>query len=322
MHNFRGFPRSMYALAGALACSAAFAQGNYPTKPIRMILPYATGGSASALAHAIAEDMQATLGQPVIVESRPGANSMTGAEIVAQAPNDGYTLLYLGWPTISTNLVVYKNVRYKLEDFQPITTIFRSPVALTVKKDFPASNLKELFDYARKQGGLSYGTSGAGSSPHLLLTRLSQATGVKFEHVPYKGEAPAVTDVLGGHLPMFAGSIATPAQQIRAGALKVLAVSSPDRLGAFPDVPTFRETGFAEHVFTYWHGFAAPAGVPRPILNRVHTAIVHAMSSKAVNTVLGPDQIITTMSPEDLLGLIRKDIATWGPVIRANNLTE
>jgi tripartite-type tricarboxylate transporter receptor subunit TctC len=312
----------------ALLCAAcgtgtpSQAQDGYPSRPIRLVLPYAVGGSADTLARALAEQMRASLGQPVVVDSRPGANSMLGAELVAQAPKDGYTLLYLGWPTISTNLVTYKDVRYRLEDFQPITTFYRSPVSLTVRKDLPVHNLKELIEHARRQGGLNFGTSGAGSSPHLLMERLKQATGVAFQHVPYKGEGPAVQDVLGGHLPVFAGSIATPLQHVRSGALKVVATSLPERLPAFPEVGTFREAGFAEHVFTYWHGIAAPAGTPRPVIDKVHAAVVAAMASRAVRNVLGPDQIPTLLSPEAFTALIRKDIETWAPVIRANNLVE
>ncbi|HSV84489.1 MAG TPA: tripartite tricarboxylate transporter substrate binding protein [Ramlibacter sp.] len=319
--NRRRAASSLAAFAAAAAMPRAFAQAAWPARPIRIILPYAVGGSADALARAIAEHLR-TLGQPVVVESRPGANSMLGAELVAKAPADGYTLLYLGWPTISTNLVTFKDVRYKLADFQPITTIFRSPVSLTVRKDFPANNLKELLDHARRRGSLPYGTSGPGSSPHLLMEKLKAATGIQFEHVPYKGEGPAVLDVLAGHLPLFAGSIATPQQHVRSGALKVLAVSSPERLATFPEVGTFREAGFGEHVFTYWHGFAAPAGTPRPIIDRLHGAIVAAMTTPAVRNVLGPDQIPTTQSPEEFTALIRKDIDTWGPVIRAARLVE
>ncbi len=314
---------SLAALASSpLVLPLALAQDVYPSKPIRIILPYTGGGSADGLARAFADQLRASFGQPVIVESRPGANSMLGAELVAKSPNDGYTLLYVGWPTIGTNVAVYKDIRYKLDDFQPITTIFRSPVSLTVRKDFPANNLAELIAHIRKQGRMSYGTAGAGSSPHLLLERMKQALGVVLEHVPYKGEGPAVLDVLGGHLPMFAGSIATPVQHIRSGALKVIATSADERLAAFPEVQTFKEAGFADQVFTYWHGFAAPAGTPRPIIDKLHAAIVAAISTPQVRAAIGPDQIATTMSPEAFTALIRKDVATWAPVIRANNLTE
>jgi tripartite-type tricarboxylate transporter receptor subunit TctC len=305
-----------------LTGNAARAQDKYPSKPIRLVLPYTSGGSADALARALAEQLQLKLGQTVIVDSRPGANSMLGANIVARAPHDGYTLLYVGWPTISTNLVVYKNVSYKLEDFAPITTLFRSPIGLTVKKDLPVSNLKELIDYARKQGSLAYGTSGIGSSPHLLMERLKQTTGANFQHVPYKGEGPGVIDVMGGHLPVFAGGLTTPSQQISAGTLKIIAVSSADRLPAFPDVPTFREAGFPQQVFTFWHGIAAPAGTPRAIIDTLHDTIAVAMSSQGVRTVLGADQIPTINTPEQFSALIRQDIETWGPVIRASNLVE
>jgi tripartite-type tricarboxylate transporter receptor subunit TctC len=298
------------------------AQDVWPSKPVRIVLPYTGGGSADALARAFAEQFKTTFGQSFIVESKPGANSMLGAELVAKSAGDGYTLLYVGWPTIGTNLVVYKDIRYKLEDFQPITSIFRSPVSLTVRKDFPANNLKELFDHIRKAGRLSYGTSGAGSSPHLLFERIKQVTSLPLDHVPYKGEGPAVLDVLGGHLPLFAGSIATPLQHIRSGALKVIATSAEERLPAFPEVQTFKEAGLPDQSFTYWHGFAAPAATPRAIVDKLHAAIVAAIGSAAVRNALGPDQIPTTMSPEAFTALIRRDIASWAPVIRANNLTE
>jgi tripartite-type tricarboxylate transporter receptor subunit TctC len=314
--------RAVASLAAFAAAPAVRAQAAWPSRPIRLVLPYTVGGSADALARAIADHLRASLGQPVVVESRPGANSMMGAELVAKSPNDGYTLLYLGWPTIGTNLVTYKDVKYKLEDFQPLTTIFRSPVSLTVRKDSPVTDLKGLIELAKKQGRFSYGTSGAGSSPHLLMEKLKAATGAQFEHVPYKGEGPAVLDVLGGHLPLFAGSIATPAQHVRSGALRVIATSAPERLANFPDVTTFKEAGFAEHVFTYWHGFAVPAGTPRAIVDRLHAAIVAAMATAPVRNALGPDQIPTTLSPEQFTALIKRDIETWAPVIRANNLTE
>lgn len=309
------------ALAGAALLPAPDARAQeFPAKPIRIILPYSVGGSADALARAIASQMQGRLGQPVIVESRPGANSMLGAELVARAPADGYTLLYLGWPTITLNPVVHPDARFKLEDFQPLTTTFRSPIGLTVKADFPANTLPEMLEYARSQGGLSFGTSGPGSSPHMLLTRLGQLAGVSFNHVPYKGEGPAVLDVMGGHLPMFAGGIATPEQHIRAGTLKVLAISHDERLPAFPDIPTFKESGFPDEVFTFWHGFALPAGTPAPIVEKLHAAIAAAMESEPVRNVLGPDQIPTVLTPEDFKALMQEDIATWTPVIRQLDL--
>jgi len=310
------------ALCALVLAPGALAQDAYPSKPIRFVLPYTTGGGSDRLTRAVADEMGKRLGQPVLVDSRPGANTMIAAEIVARARNDGYTLLYLGWTTITTNLVTYKNITYKLEDFQPITTLYRSPLNIVVRKDFPASTLKELIEYARSKGSLAYGTAGAGSSPNLMVARLSRTTGVRFEHVPYKGEAPAVLDVVGGHLPMFAGSLSNSAQHIRAGNLKVIVTSSGERLPSYPDVATIREAGFEDQVFTYWHGVAAPAGTPRAIIDKLHAAIVAAMALKRVRDVLEGDQIPTTISPEAFTELIRRDISTWGPVIRANNLVQ
>jgi tripartite-type tricarboxylate transporter receptor subunit TctC len=305
----------MALCALAFAQPAALAQEPYPSKPIRFVFPYAPGGEADALARAVADELRERLGQSVIVDNRPGANTMIAAEIAARAPNDGHTLLYLAWTTITTNFLMYKNISYKLEDFQPITTFYRAPLGLAVRKDFPASNLKELLEYARNKGSLAYG-----SSPNLLVARLAKATGVKFEHVAYKGDAPAVQDLIGGHLPLFAGALNTAAQHIGAGTLKVIVHSSAERLRAYPDIPTLRDAGFEDQVFTYWHGVAAPAGTPRAIVDKLHAGFVAAMDSRRVRAVVTPFQIVGTLSPEAFAELIRRDIATWGPVIRSMNL--
>jgi tripartite-type tricarboxylate transporter receptor subunit TctC len=306
-------------LASIVSTVPAIAQDAYPSRPIRFVLPYAVGGAADALARAIAEELRERLGQTVIVDSRPGANSMLGAELVARSAPDGYTILYLGWPTISTNLVMFKKVTYKLEDFQPITTFYRTPVGITVRKDLPVANLKELIEYAKSKGSLAFGTSGIGSSPHMLLERINRLQGTKFEHVAYRGEAPAVADVLGGHIPVFAGSVATPGEHIKNGALKLISVSSAERLTAFPDVPTFKEQGI-DIDFSFWHGIAAPAGTPKPVVDKLHAAIVAALGTQRVKNVLTPDQVVATLSPEAFTDLIKRDIATWGPIIRDANL--
>jgi tripartite-type tricarboxylate transporter receptor subunit TctC len=311
--------RMLISLALVLAATGVQAQDAYPSRPIRFVLPYAVGGAADALARAIAEELRKRFGQTVIVDSRPGANSMLGAEMVARSAPDGYTLLYLGWSTISTNLVMFRKVTYKLEDFQPITTFYRTPVGITVAKDLPVSNLKELIEYARSKGSLSFGTSGIGSSPHMLLERINRLQGTKFEHVAYRGEAPAVADVLGGHIPVFAGSVATPGEHIKNGALKLISVSSAERLSAFPNVPTFKEQGI-DITFSFWHGIAAPAGTPKPLIDKLHAAIVAALGTQRVKNILTPDQVVATMSPEAFTALIKEDIATWGPIIRDTNL--
>ena len=309
-----------------LCCAAGFAAvaraQDYPTKPIRMVFPYASGGEADAFARAVAEEVRDRLGQPVIVDSRPGANTAIAAEIVSRSLNDGYTLLYSAWSTLTTNFVMYPKLPYRLEDFEPISTFYRAPLGIAVRKDFPASSLKDLIAYARNKGSVAYGTSGAGSSGNLMLARLARATGVKFEHVAYKGDAPVVQDVLGGHLPMFAGALNTAAQHVAAGTLKVIAHSSGERLPAYPDIATFRDAGFEDQVFNYWHGLAAPAGTPRAIVDRLNSAVAGAADSKRVRSVMTPFQTVSTTSPEAFGELIRRDIATWGPVIRELNLVQ
>ncbi|MFT8244943.1 Bug family tripartite tricarboxylate transporter substrate binding protein [Roseomonas sp. BN140053] len=308
-------------LFGALGSADARAQaGPYPSRPIRLVLPYATGGAADALARAVGEHLREQLGQPVVVDSRPGANSQLGAELVARAPKDGYTLLYVGWPTISINTVLNRNPPYRPEDFQPITPLFRTPTALAVKPDSAIRDFDGVVAAARAAGSLAYGTTGIGSSSHLLMARQGERAGVTLQNVPYRGEAPIMTDVIAGHLPLYVGSVSTALEQHRAGTLRIIGTTAPERLPVLPDVSTFREQGHGEMVFTYWHGVVAPAGVPAPVLAALHAGFTSAMRAPGVLARLSPDFTPFTLEPDAFAALIRDDIATWEPVIRANRM--
>jgi tripartite-type tricarboxylate transporter receptor subunit TctC len=311
--------RVMLGAALSALASPALAQGGWPSRPIRLVLPYTPGGGADATARAVAEHLRGLLGQPVVVESRPGAGSMLGAELVARAPKDGYTLLYAGWPTVTLNVVMHRNPPYRTEDFAGISPFWRTPLSVAVHPSSPIRDFATMLAAARDRD-LAYGTSGVGASSHLLMERLKAGTGARFTHAPYRGEAPAATDVIGGHLPIYVGSAGTIMQQHRAGTLRIIATTAPERQPALPDVPTFREQGREDLVFTYWHGMLAPAGTPDEILDRLNAGVAAALADAAVRARLPEDTVPFPATRAEFDALIRRDVEEWAPIIRANGI--
>ena len=313
------------ALAAVLALCAghgALAQ-SYPAKPIHLVVPFAAGGITDILARALGQRLSESWGQQVVIENKPGANSQVGAEYVAKAAPDGYTLLVSADTTFAMNPHLYARLNYDpLRDFVAISGLGVSPQALVVNPAVPARTLGELVALAKqKPGEINYGTFGSGSSGHLNIELLTSLTGARFTAVHYKGAAPALTDVIGGHIQMIIVSIGLVAQPWQAGQLRVLGFGSSARLPQYPDVPTLAETLPGYHAAS-WYGLAAPAGTPREIVDKLSAETQHIFGEAAFREkFLAPNMIFSIAGPpEEFAARIRADYAKWGKVIKAANV--
>jgi tripartite-type tricarboxylate transporter receptor subunit TctC len=314
------------AIVGAGLGFAASAQPApaYPAKPIRLVVPFAPGGITDILARALGQRLAEAWGQQVVVENRPGANSQVGAEVVARAAPDGYTLMVSADTTFVMNPHLYGKVTYDaLADFVPVSGLGVSPQALVVHPGVPAADVSGLVGLARaKPGELNYGTFGIGSSGHLNIELLQSMTGTKFTAVHYKGAAPALTDVIGGHIQMMIVSIGLVTQPWQAGQLKVLGFGSTARIAQFPDVPTIAESGLAGYEAASWYGLVAPHGTPREIVDKLSAETQRIFGDATFREkFLAPNMIFSIAgSPEEFAARIRTDYVKWGKVIRDANV--
>ena len=319
----------------AVALGAVFAAGlgfaasaesvpSYPAKPIRLVVPFAPGGITDILARALGQRLAEAWGQQVVVENRPGANSQVGAEVVARAAPDGYTLMVSADTTFVMNPHLFGKVTYDaLGDFVPVSGLGISPQALVVHPGVPAVNVSGLVGLARtKPGELNYGTFGIGSSGHLNIELLQTMTGTKFTAVHYKGAAPALTDVIGGHIQMMIVSIGLVTQPWQAGQLKVLGFGSAARIAQFPDVPTIAESGLAGYEAASWYGLVAPHGTPREIVDKLSAETRRIFGDATFREkFLAPNMIFSIAgSPEQFAARIRTDYVKWGKVIKDANV--
>ncbi len=312
------------ALGVILWCiTAAAAAQSWPAKTVRIVVPFSPGGIADNSARTIADRLAAKLGQPVVVDNRPGAAGNIGAELVAKSAPDGYTLL-LGYDgTIVVNPHIYAKTGFDvLRDFAPITKLGDAGVIVVAHPSVPAKDLKELIALARaKPGSFSYGSAGTGSSAHLACEMLSQRTGTNLVHVPYKGGGQAIADVVGGQIPLACSAVAGSQQFMKTGRLKGLGLSSATRAAGAPDVPTFIESGLPGFVVDSWVGLLAPAGTPRPIVERLQAETAAVLQMPEVRerySVLGIDPVGN--KPEEFAAQIRADLARWAPVVKQANI--
>ena len=314
--------RCAAALIFAALCVAARAE-DFPARPIHMIVAFAPGGTADFTARVIADKMQALLSQPIAVENKPGANGAIGAEYVAKSEPDGYTLFFTTVGAVAINPTLRSDLPYDpLRDFAAVGKAAVNSTILVVNADMRVGSARELADLARrKPNSVTIGITGRGAISDLGRQLFEDAAGIKLQGVPYRGAAPAITDMLAGHLDGLFGDVPTVMAQVKAGKLKALAATSSERSDIFPDVPTFVEQGFADVVGDNWDAVLAPAGTPPSVLAKLNAALVAAVNDPGVRTRLhnaGTQPALCT--PEAFEKYLRAEIARWGKVIREKGI--
>src|SRR5581483_12300049 len=300
-----------------LASSGALAQ-SYPSRAVRIVVPFPPGGTSDILARTIGARLQEPLGQPVVIENRPGAGGNIAADAVAKSAPDGYTLL-MGTSSLAISKSLYKKLNYDLlTDFSPITQAVNYTNLLVVHPSTGFNSVADLLAAARaKPGTLVYGTAGNGTPPHMTGELFKAYTGVDITHVPYKGRAPALADLIAGQIPIMFDNVPPLLPHVRSGRIKAIAVTSLARIAVLPDVPTLHELGLKDFDAVGWNGLLAPAGTPRPIVNRVHDEVVRVLAIPEVRdglTSQGAD--IVGNSPDQFAAWIRAEVKKWAGVVQ------
>ena len=313
-----GAVRLLMLFAGACAATGAAAQP-YPVKPIRMISPYAPGGGSDTLARVLGQKLAETMGQSVVVDNRPGAAGSLGAELVARSTPDGYTLLVTPSAVLTINPHLHPRLRYDtFKDFAHITAATNSPYYLVVHPNIPAANVRELVAYAKANPGkVNYSSSGNGSSTHLAGVLFNNMAGVDILHVPYKGAAPAIIDLLAGNIMMRFSSVVPVLPHVRSGKLRGLAISSAKRYGPLPDTPTISESGLPGYVVESFYVVSAPAGTPRAVIAKLNQEIVARLKEPETGARMVADGAeVIGSTPEEVTRSLREDFARWARPVR------
>ncbi|MEQ1776071.1 MAG: tripartite tricarboxylate transporter substrate binding protein [Burkholderiales bacterium] len=313
MHSFKF---AVTLLATLLCADIAIAQ-SYPNRPIRIVVPYPPGGGTDVVARTLAQKMTEVMGQQVIVDNRAGANGIIGSDAVAKAAPDGYTVLI----TLATHVInpaLYAKLPYGPDDHAPVTVLAEYPFVITVHPSLPVKNTKELVAFAKSRPGqLTFASSGNGSGPHLGMELFKSMAGIDVVHVPYKGAGQAMSDLLSGQVPIFLNNFLAGAQMIKAGRLRALAVTSRNRSGAAPDVPTVSESGVPGYVVTGWYAMMVPATTPAPVLRALHDGTVKALKSKEVSGRLSNEAAdIVANTPQEFAAFLKSESEKWTAVIR------
>ena len=323
MKRFAAFLTLVLSTVGAQMFSLAAVGQTYPTKPIRLIVPFAAGGDIDPIARVLAEHLQSTWGQPALVEARPGAAGTIGSDFVAKSAPDGYTLLMCSAGPITISPSLYSTLPYTVEkDFEPVVLIGGAPLVLLVNDTVPAATFAEFLALAKsKPGMLTVASSGVGSMAHLTAMAFGSETGVKLTHVPYKGSAPAVQDLLGGHVNLSFNPMPSARAALASGKVRALAITSEKRSPILPDVPTLDELGVKGFDAVSWYGVCAPSGMPQAVVQQLHSEINRATSLAAIQErmrLLGTDTRNATI--EEFRTLLQKDANRWSRVIRENDI--
>lgn len=293
---------------------------NFPARAIKLIVPFPPGGPSDVIARVTAEKSAALLGQPVVVENRPGAAGVAGVAFVSRAEPDGYTIGIAAASTLSINHLLQEKPPYDpLTDLKLVTQLVLVPELLVVNEKVPARSLAELVALAKAQPGkLNYATPGVGTISHLVVEMLKVSTGISVAHVPYSGAAPAINDLLGGHVQMLFADLPILIGNVKAGTLRAIAVGSVERAPDLPDVPTARELGWYDMVADNWYGLVAPPQTPPAVVAIIHKAIVGALQSDEVRQKLeSQGNVVVGSKPDEFLTYLKSEIAKWSKVIQA-----
>ena len=312
-------------LAGSVFASGlSHAQtGAYPSRPIHIVVPFTPGGSTDILARSIGQELTKAWGQPVIVDNIPGAGGSVGADRVAKAPADGYTLLMGHIGTLGVNPSLYPNLPYDaVKSFAPVAWVARVPNVLVVHPSVPAKSVKELVAHAKANPGkLNYGSGGNGSAANLATEYFKLQTGASMVHIPYRGTAPAVNDLMGGQIQVLFTGAPAVLGQVKNQQLRALAVSSPKRLDALPDLPTVAELGYKGFEADQWYGVVAPAGTPAGIIMKLNAQINQSLGTPELRARMTSEGAIATPTTPEVFGqLIVREIARWKPVIQSGRV--
>jgi tripartite-type tricarboxylate transporter receptor subunit TctC len=309
------------ALLAALATSA-FAQG-YPSKPAKVIVPYPPGGPTDIVARVVSQKLSEQMGQQFIVENRPGAGGNIGAEAVAKSPADGYTLL-VATTAHAINPALFKSLGYNLvKDFAPVSQLTSGPLVIVANPSLPAKNVKELIALAKaKPGSLNYASSGNGQSTHLSAELFGTMAGIKMNHIPYKGSAPALTDVMGGQASLMFDTMLSAMPQVKNGKLKAIAVTSASRSPAAPDVPTVAESGLPGYEAIAWNGLLAPAGTPAEVVGKLNAELKKALDAPDVKDRFSAQGFGAAWNTREAFAkFIQAELDKWAKVVKVSGAT-
>jgi tripartite-type tricarboxylate transporter receptor subunit TctC len=291
---------------------------DYPSRPIRVVVPYSAGGSSDGPMRVIAQEMSKQLGQQMVVENKPGQGAMLGSADVVKAPPDGYTVLLASNPNAISASLYSKLTHDPVEDFAPVTLLASEQAVLLVNPSVPARNVQEFIAYVKERPGkVDYSSSGNGSAQHLFMAMFSAMAGIQMNHIPYKGSAQAVTDLLGGQVAAAMPGLAAMRGHIREGRARALAVTGAKRASAAPDIPTMMESGLKDYELYVWMGILAPKGTPAPVIDRLHREFVTALRSPAVKSFMDNAAIEAVGStPAEFGRFFREERARWAKIIR------
>ena len=319
------FRRNLLAATATILAAPALGQSAWPARSIRLVIPFASGGTTDIIGRLMADEMSRFLGQTIVVDNRPGAGATLGTGLVAQAAPDGYTLLLSTISGMAVGNTLYRErIQWDADrDFAHVAMLLGTPYLLVVNPRFPAQSVADYVAEAkRRPQGIEFATSGVGSVPHLLGLRLAQAAGIPLTHIPYRGGAQAATDVIAGVVPSMIDSLTAASANMRAQAVRALAFSSPERIADFPEVPSFAELGMPQLNADGWAGLAAPARTPRPVLERLAEAVRAAQAAPNVQrrfaeTATQPGRVFL----DDAQAFVRAEVAAWADVVRASGAT-